>query len=173
MFVGTESVIRYKDFVREGIDKETHDFYQCKHHSSIFGNEDFITEKLNQLTTAKIQASPDGYNRSVIKPCMLAIDLGISRYFNIHLSDLYKNRRGVNSYPRMLAIYMSRYWSRVRVHQIAQRYNYTSHTSVCYSLNKIRLNSSIHKQISQDIEGIIVEIKKLRNIRIKNRQPTT
>jgi len=81
------------------------------------------------------------------------IQVLISGYFNISISDLISNKKTSKySYPRHLAMYLSRKYTDMSFQDIGYQFGNRNHSSIIYAVKKIE--KSKNKQLSSDLYNI-------------------
>jgi len=81
------------------------------------------------------------------------IQVLISGYFNISISDLISNKKTSKySYPRHLAMYLSRKYTDTSFQNIGYQFGNRNHSSIIYAIKKIE--KSKNKQLSSDLYNI-------------------
>lgn len=78
-----------------------------------------------------------------------------AKYFNISLSDLLSDKRGkAFSYPRQVAIYLSKKLTSLSLKEIGHAFGNKHHSTVIYAENRIQQSKSQNKGIFRDIDNI-------------------
>jgi chromosomal replication initiator protein len=78
-----------------------------------------------------------------------------AKYFNISLSDLLSDKRGrAFSYPRQIAIYLSKKLTSLSLKEIGREFGNKHHSTVIYAENRIQKAKTQNKGIFRDIENI-------------------
>ncbi|MGD9157431.1 MAG: chromosomal replication initiator protein DnaA [Desulfobacteraceae bacterium] len=79
----------------------------------------------------------------------------IAGYFNISISDiLSKKKKSIYSYPRHLAMYMARNFTDLSFKEIGYFFGDRDHSTVIYSINRIKKSIKKNKEVSRDINNI-------------------
>jgi len=79
----------------------------------------------------------------------------IAKYFNISIPDIISDKKKkVYSYPRHLAMYLSRKYTDLSFQEIGFLFGDRDHTTVIYALKKIERMRNIDKDIKNDINNI-------------------
>jgi len=79
----------------------------------------------------------------------------IAKYFNISIPDIVSDKKKkVYSYPRQLAMYLSRKYTNLSFQEIGFLFGDRDHTTVIYALKKIERMRNIDKDIKNDINNI-------------------
>ena len=134
-FFGHEK--NYAEFVSEGIDSETKDFYNRSQVLSVLGSQKFITEKIDSLTDDYKFMTQADVNR--VKKLLHMEDLAnhVTRYFNIPITQL-KTAKQKNNLPRMLAIYLARNLTQSSDQKISEYFTGIKRFSISTRLIKCR-----------------------------------
>jgi chromosomal replication initiator protein len=78
-----------------------------------------------------------------------------AKYFNISLSDLLSDKRGrAFSYPRQVAIYVSKKLTGLPLKDIGRAFGNKHHSTIIYAQNRIQKEKSRNERISGDIDKI-------------------
>jgi len=78
-----------------------------------------------------------------------------AKYFNISLNDLLSHKRGRSfSYPRHVAIYLSKQLTSLSLKEIGDGFGNKHHSTVIYAEKRIRKAKSQNKAVSSDINKI-------------------
>ena len=79
----------------------------------------------------------------------------IAKYFNISIPDIISDKKKkIYSYPRQLAMYLSRKYTDLSFQEIGFLFGDRDHTTVIYALKKIERMRNIDKDIKNDINNI-------------------
>jgi chromosomal replication initiator protein len=79
----------------------------------------------------------------------------IARYFNISVSDLVSDKKKkIYSYPRQLAMYLSRKYTDLSFQQIGFLFGDRDHTTVIYAFKKIEKMKSSKRELRNDLSNI-------------------
>jgi len=80
-------------------------------------------------------------------------------YFNISISELISNKKKrIYSYPRHLAIYLSRKYTANSIQEIGQSFGHRDHSTIIYAIKrieKLRIKDKETRNIINRIENII------------------
>jgi len=78
-----------------------------------------------------------------------------AKYFNIALSDLLSNKKGKTfSYPRQVAIYLSKKLTSYSLKEIGNAFGNKHHSTVIYTVKRVEKRKSQNKKILNDINTI-------------------
>jgi len=78
-----------------------------------------------------------------------------AKYFNIALSDLLSNKKGKTfSYPRQVAIYLSKKLTSYSLKEIGNAFGNKHHSTVIYTVKRVEKRKSQNKGILNDINAI-------------------
>ena len=78
-----------------------------------------------------------------------------AKYFNISLTDLLSNKRGRTfSYPRQIAIYLTKQLTPISLKEIGRAFGNKHHSTVIYAQNRIRKAKTQNKAVLNDINKI-------------------
>ncbi len=78
-----------------------------------------------------------------------------AKYFNISIPDIISDKKKkIYSYPRQLAMYLSRKYTDLSFQEIGFLFGDRDHTTVIYALKKIERIKNINKEIKNDINNI-------------------
>jgi len=78
-----------------------------------------------------------------------------AKYFNISLSDVLSNKRGKTfSYPRQVAIYLSKQLTSYSLKEIGNAFGNKHHSTVIYALKRVEKGKSQNKGVLNDINKI-------------------
>lgn len=78
-----------------------------------------------------------------------------AKYFNISISDLLSDKRGRSfSYPRQVAIYLSKKLTALSFKEIGHAFGNKHHSTVIYAQNRIQKAKRENKRVSRDIDKI-------------------
>ena len=138
-----EAIRAYGQFIREGIDPKTHQFYSGKNQASIFGDPDFlkrIREK-HLLTDQKLEGEIPEKRRLGGQAAVDRIKKEVARAFKKPIDILYQSKRGQENTLRMMALSLSRELSGLTLPEIAQAFHTKSYKTVgtaCYRV-KVRM----------------------------------
>lgn len=78
-----------------------------------------------------------------------------ARYFNVPLSDLLSQRKDRHiSYPRQIAVYLSRTLTDLSLKAIAKAFGNKHHTSILYAVNRIESEKRKKRRVMKDINEI-------------------
>lgn len=133
-FVNKES---YEEFVSDGIDAETKDFYKQSQLSSMLGTSKFITEKINNLKDDYKFLTQADVNRVKKLLSIEKISNCVSHYFNVPITQL-KIARQKDNMPRLLAIYLSRNLGQASHQKIADYFTGIKRFSISSALIKCK-----------------------------------
>jgi chromosomal replication initiator protein len=79
----------------------------------------------------------------------------IAKYFNLSISDIISDKKKkIYSYPRHLAMYLSRKYTDLSFQEIGFLFGDRDHTTVIYALKKIEKMRNLDKDIKKDINNI-------------------
>jgi chromosomal replication initiator protein len=126
-----------------------------------------IKPLLRNLTRLEAYASlNDGrINISIVKSIVcdredMEIDItdiksAVCRYFDIYSSDLVSNKKKkVYSYPRQMAMYLSRKYTDLSFKEIAEVFGRKEHSTIIYGVKRIENQKGLNRRILKDIEMI-------------------
>jgi chromosomal replication initiator protein len=90
------------------------------------------------------------------------IDIGVediksvaAGYFNIAVDDLIsKKKKRAFSYPRQVAMYLSRKYTHLSFHEIGNAFGNKNHSTVIYAIRRIEKNRKQVKEIQDDLRSI-------------------
>lgn len=86
---------------------------------------------------------------------LLQIQRVTAKYFNIALSDLLSNKKGKTfSYPRQVAIYLSKKLTSCSLKEIGNAFGNKHHSTVIYAVKRVEKVKSQNKGILNDINAI-------------------
>lgn len=86
---------------------------------------------------------------------LLKIQRVTAKYFNIALSDLLSNKKGKTfSYPRQVAIYLSKKLTPYSLKEIGNAFGNKHHSTVIYAVKRVEKTKSQNKGILNDINRI-------------------
>jgi chromosomal replication initiator protein len=79
----------------------------------------------------------------------------ISGYFNISIKDLISNKKTLKySYPRHLAMYLSRKYTKMSFQEIGHNFGGKDHSTIIYAIKKIETSKKNKKEILNDLTNI-------------------
>jgi chromosomal replication initiator protein len=79
-----------------------------------------------------------------------------SKYFNIQINDLVSDKKkSIYSYPRHIAIYLSRKYTDLSFKEIGYLFGNRDHSTIIYAIRKIEKLKSRKKNIKNDINNIV------------------
>jgi chromosomal replication initiator protein len=117
---------------------------RIKAHQEITGEEIDISAVQSILTQAAV---PDITIRQIQSAC--------ARYFNVPLSDLLSHRKDRHiSYPRQVAVYLSRTLTDLSLKAIAKAFGNKHHTSILYAINRIETEKKRKRRVMKDLNEI-------------------
>lgn len=151
MFKNTNA---YKQFVEEGLDQETENFYKKTNMSVIFGTITFKEKLLTPLPEEKKKVSITDYHYTREVPPTIQIEQAIANYFNVDLNTLYKSTSHQKNTPRRIAIYGCRMWNAEKLSSLAQRYGSVSHSNISNIVSSIKKRIDIDEKLAQAISHI-------------------
>jgi len=86
------------------------------------------------------------------------------KYFNIALDDLLSNKKGKPfSYPRQVAIYLSKKLTSYSLKEIGSAFGNKHHSTVIYAVKRIEKLQSQNKEILNDINAIQMVLAQKQN----------
>ena len=89
-----------------------------------------------------------------------AIQSEVERFFGVSHEDLISSKRAkVLTYPRHIAIYLSRYLTEETLETIGKKFGNRDHTTVMYSLKKIEKDQKNNRVLFDQIEQLTIRIK--------------
>ncbi|MDR3492859.1 MAG: transposase [Gammaproteobacteria bacterium] len=127
----------YAEFVSEGIDSETKNFYDKPQLSSVLGTSKFINKKIESLHDDYQFATQADVNRLKKLIKIEEIANHVSRYFDISVSQL-KTARQKNNFPRLLAMYLAREMAQSSHQKISDYFTGIKRFSVSTALIRCR-----------------------------------
>lgn len=78
-----------------------------------------------------------------------------AEYFNISLSDLLSNKKKREfSYPRQLAMYLSRRFTKLSFKKIGKAFGNRDHSTVIHAVKRIENDKAVKKDVQMDIQQI-------------------
>ena len=119
----------YFQFINEGIDDETYNFYENKK-TVIFGPVNFRDTLLKQVVDQQQSESKADVKRIKRLITFEQIVNFCSQYFNIDEKELLNAIRGKNNFPRKIAIYFCRLLLCATFTEIAKYFRFHSHSHV-------------------------------------------
>jgi chromosomal replication initiator protein len=85
----------------------------------------------------------------------------IENFYKISHDDLISKKRSQGiSYPRQVAMYLSRSMTGASLPDIGKAFGGKDHTTVMYACNQIAKKRQLSKETEREIEGLITQIKK-------------
>ena len=95
---------------------------------------------------------------------LLQIQRVTAKYFNIALSDLLSNKKGKTfSYPRQVAIYLSKKLTSCSLKEIGAAFGNKHHSTVIYAVKRVEKGKSQNKGVSNDINKIQTLVAQKQN----------
>ncbi len=143
----------YSQFINEGIDIDTADFFNQEHRPSIFGNSAFKNNLLKSISDEKRQFSINDYNRTRIQPPVESIIQLCIQLFEIDEKILFSSQRGKLNLPRKLAIYACRMLGGISTPKIAKIFGCKNHSYISKAVleidNEINQNGNLRNLINR------------------------
>jgi chromosomal replication initiator protein len=79
----------------------------------------------------------------------------IAGHFNISLSDLLSNKKARScSYPRQLAMYLSRKLTKLSFNEIGKAFGNKDHSTVIYAVKRIEKERDLKREVLDDINKL-------------------
>lgn len=89
-----------------------------------------------------------------------AIQSEVERFFKVSHEDLISSKRSKGiTYPRHIAIYLSRYMTDESLESIGRKFGNRDHTTVMYSVKKIELDQQDNRTLFDQLEQLRTRIK--------------
>lgn len=98
----------YSEFIMEGLDEDTNNFYGKKQLASIFGSKKFVKEHLTNLKKPYIQAVLTDVNRTKTLPDKEIVIRNVVDYLEIKPEELNQSTQGKKNLPRIILVYLLR-----------------------------------------------------------------
>lgn len=143
----------YIDYVSNGIDEETRNFYFENPIPTVLATINFKNKIIPPVTIQKTYETLPDIKRLQYRPSIETIKETISNFFKINVSDLIKSQRGQKNIPRLIAIYLSRKVGLYSYSQIGQSFNSQMY-AINSSLKRCRKILSQDTQLLETLEQI-------------------
>ncbi len=108
MMESSDSQLAYQDFVSQGIDYDTTEFYTQKKLSVVLGSDQFKNKVIKSLPHKKILASKTDYKRIRTRPNIDEILQCICNYYQIARKDILSSKRGLHNRYRAMVMSICR-----------------------------------------------------------------
>src|SRR3990167_1063019 len=149
----------YLQFVSQGVDQITQDFYDKKQKGSIMGSDDFITKHLNGLSEQYRCAVATDVNRTKILPTPDIIMHCTAMHFSITTKELMKSQWGKKNTARLITIYLLRSLAHIPHSEIASYFGNLKSTSIGSLLLRCKKLAQLDPVFIQHIDQISLLIK--------------
>lgn len=134
-FGNNESKMQYVNFINEGIDIDTNNFYSKKRLPSILGTKEFINDKISEINeNQKKESSPDVNILKNIPTIEMIINI-VSNYFNSEVQNIKKRTTTKKNIARIIAIYLARKIGQLTHHKISENFS-LRHKSIGTTLKR-------------------------------------
>ncbi len=104
--VNTNKRKAYQQFVEEGIDKQTSQFYGQTRQPMIWGSRTFKQSLLQQIEQKKREDCSTDFQRTSVIPSLETIMKTTAEVFDVKLAYLKNGKRGQENQPRIVAVYI-------------------------------------------------------------------
>lgn len=114
--------------------------------------EAFMSMNKGKINISLIKSLIDRYDVDISIKDIQSVTSG---YFNISVADIISNKKKYKySYPRHLAMYLSRKHTDTPLKEIGYQFGERDHSTVLYAFNKIEKMSDTKKDVKEDINNI-------------------
>lgn len=128
----------YIEYVAQGVDEETSEFYRKKHLSSIFGKKEFIRARLNHLDEQYVSCVSIDINYTKPRPKPDEILVAVMSYFKMADFELYRSIQGKRNIAKLIAIYLLVQLANLKHKEIAQIFTSLKELSVPTQLSRFK-----------------------------------
>jgi putative transposase len=151
-------ILAYTEFIAEGIDLQTRNFYDTTNPAAVFSNDHFKDTLLRELKPETISAAKSDYNRICKLPRMKNICFVCAQHFGIDIKEIYFSRRGEENLPRKIAIFGCRLWSGAATSVIAKHFRFKSPSYVATVVSEIHMLLKTQTKLREIINTIELEL---------------
>jgi chromosomal replication initiation ATPase DnaA len=149
----------YHEFVSEGIDNETVNFYKSEQSKTIIGSEKFVNTMLKNINEKqKIFCSPDVKRFNKLPSVEIIAEI-VSQYFSINPNQLQVTTRGKQNIPRMVAIFLSRRYAQLSYKKISDFYKHLTVDSVGLAIKRFEERIKTDVKVSEYINEICKKVE--------------
>ncbi len=144
----------YRNFIMQGIDEKTSDFYNRKNLSVILGDRKFKHDMLKEVSQKLRKDSSTDFNVSQTVPASDHIILHCCRYYNVNPESLFKPQRGKVNRARVIAIYLHRKTTQLTLAKIAVIFSLNSHAAVTNVVARLEKQMRADHSLRNDVDLI-------------------
>ncbi|MHB1947924.1 MAG: transposase [Gammaproteobacteria bacterium] len=149
----------YHNFIKEGIDVQTKDFYSKIRLPSILGKQEFIDSNVKTVSKKNRVNCAADLNRLKNLPSIITIAEIVSKYFSVELNSLKKGNKGYRNVPRSLGIYLAKQYGQLSHRKIAEFFTNITPPSIGISVKNIEVMILANPEINTHLFNLVEKIK--------------
>lgn len=147
----------YLNFVLQGEPEAISRFYSMKKHPSLFGGEAFKTLIKEQFQHLSFQTEiPESWE---VAPEPEEIISRVCSYFKIDERELMTSRRGSENFPRDIAIYLIRRYSRKTLAEIGAYFRISNYSTGSSAVGRIKAGKNNNRSLQGHLDSILGQFK--------------
>ena len=146
----------YRQFIDQGVDPKTMDFYAKKYQNSILGNQDFLDHiKENYLfKNQKLQTEIPEQRKMGGQAIADRVVREGSRAFDKPKDSLYHSRRGEHHPARMIALSLTRQLSGLTLPEVAEVFQANSYKTVGTACYRTKIRIAKEPELKRRYDGL-------------------
>lgn len=149
LFLLNEHGYNFHQYLEEGLDPETRNFFSKAKTPVIFGREEFKKQLLDKLSHKKIAASRPDFNTTYSTPSIDEINSLCANYFKVDKQKL--RERHNKTIERKISIYVCRVFGKENLSNIANYYTLKSPSSITNLIDYVRIKLKTDKKLKEFI----------------------
>jgi chromosomal replication initiation ATPase DnaA len=154
MISNSNHVELYRNFIMQGIDEKTSEFYNRRNLPMILGDPKFKHDMLKEVSAKLRKDASTDFNISRTVPTSENIILHCCGYYNVNPESLFKSQRGKVNRARIIAIYLHRKTTQLTLAKICLIFSLNSHAAVTNAVTRLEKQMRVDQSLRNDIDLI-------------------